>query len=180
VYWFDVFSLISFVPFDIFSARRVFEWTFFYSQPYFQSMFFTFRHFVPVGIFSIRRFVPFGVFSFDILSVDIFYRWRYLIWRFVGESTYREIRSKWIFLLGIVAVPVFRCGAFWHELESRRLISHGTSGFKSGTLVYIFCIVFVSVDCQQLTRTGAKSAIQSTGCNDFISTACMCSMTQGT
>ncbi len=35
---------------------------------------------------SIRCFVPFGVFSFDVLSVDVLYRRRFLLRRFVGES----------------------------------------------------------------------------------------------
>jgi hypothetical protein len=38
-------------------------------------------------------------------------------------------------------------------------------------------IKHIAVDCQQLKRTGARSAGRTAACNDFILTACVCNMT---
>ncbi len=111
---FDVFSsqrfLLTFCP-----CRRFLQWTlfpidvfyfptFFYIGSFFQStflffnvlpvsMFFTFDLFFPVGVFSTRPLVPFGVFSFDVLSTNILYRWRFLLRRFVGESPFLPLKG---------------------------------------------------------------------------------------
>ncbi len=80
VFYFRRFVPVDYVKFYVFSSQ---PWLFDVMS---QSTFFILDPFVPVGVFPIRRFVPFRVFSFDVLSVNIFYRRRYLLWRFVSES----------------------------------------------------------------------------------------------
>jgi hypothetical protein len=60
---FYVFSSLRFLLFDILSMS-----TFVILDVLSQSAFFSNRH-----------FVPFVVFSFDVLSIDVFYRWRFLL-----------------------------------------------------------------------------------------------------
>jgi hypothetical protein len=84
------FTIRRYVPFDVY-----------YVQHYFQSTFFTSWHFVPFDVyylhsyvlpslFTIRRFVLSTFFTiqclfcrpfipFDVLSVDVFYAWRFLL-----------------------------------------------------------------------------------------------------
>jgi hypothetical protein len=82
---------------------------------------FTIRFFVLMTFFTIQRlfcrpFVPFEVLSVDVLSVDVFYRRRFLLRHFVGESQTHSYYKQ----------PVILVGAFRKNLVERTIFVYMT------------------------------------------------------
>ncbi len=94
---FNIISHLAFIIFDIISSRHFFTISHFvrfgvyYIGNFFQSTFFTFRHFVPFDIYYLRSYVLSSLFTIRRFFLStfftiVFYRQRFLLQHFVGES----------------------------------------------------------------------------------------------
>ncbi len=111
-FYYRRFVHVSGFPIDVFLLVNILS----------QSTFFDLQSFVPVGVFSIQCFVPFYVFSFEVLSLDAFYRWRFLLGHFVIESL--QLHSNTLSLWSSGFSPC---------LGVQRLASRGSTHTYNGT-----------------------------------------------
>jgi hypothetical protein len=116
------FNFWRFVPVDIFYILQFSSQHFLLFEVLSQSTFFLSSTFCPSGVLSIRRFIPFGVFSFDVLSVDLFYRRR-----FFTSTFFRWIKKYCNF---INKFPNLSINNFFQNVCNNRLYSKQNCTFK--------------------------------------------------